>query len=111
MITLTVYQRGMNPITCLLNLMRAYRCLMDVMRKKYGKVDYFWMLEPHKTGYAHMHLLYWRVLSEGEQEHIRELWERKYKAGREGIGIGFLFLKHLKTGLLKLALLLKSVHT
>ncbi len=89
MITLTVYQRGMDPITCLLNLMRAYRCLMDVMRKKYGKIDYFWMLEPHKTGYAHMHLLYWRILSECEQEHIRKLWERKYRAGKEGIGIKF----------------------
>jgi len=99
MITLTVYQRGMDPITCLLNLMRAYRCLMDVMRKKYGKVDYFWMLEPHKTGYAHMHLVYWRVLSESEQDHIRKIWERKYQAGREGIGIGFSLPKASEDGI------------
>lgn len=89
MITLTVYQRGISPFTCLSNLKRAYRCLMDVIRHTYGTVDYFWILEPHKTGYAHMHLVYWRVLSETEQEHIRNLWERKYQVGKEGIGVAF----------------------
>jgi hypothetical protein len=89
MITLTVYQRGMSPFTCLSNLKQAYRCLMDVMRHTYGTVDYFWILEPHKTGYAHMHLIYWRILSEAEQQHIRNLWELKYQAGKEGVGVAF----------------------
>jgi hypothetical protein len=62
---------------------------MDVMRHTYGTVDYFWILEPHKTGYAHMHLIYWSILSEVGQGHIRNLWERRYQAGKEGVGVAF----------------------
>jgi hypothetical protein len=89
MITLTVYQRGMSPVTCLKNLKKAYRALIDVLRHTYGTTDYFWILEPHKTGYAHMHLIYWRILSETEQDHVRNLWECKYQAGKEGVGVSF----------------------
>jgi hypothetical protein len=30
-----------------------------------------------------------RILSESEQEHIRNLWERKYQAGKKGVGVAF----------------------
>jgi hypothetical protein len=81
MITLTVSQRGKDQEEALRDLMKNYKKLFDVLRHEFGAVDYFYILEPHKTGYAHMHVLYFKLFSEEEKRHIWNLWENKYGAG------------------------------
>ena len=92
MITLTVYQRGFDPEQCLLNLMDNYKKLLDIMRHKFNKnspIDYFYILEPHETGYPHMHIMYMRALSDDEKNWIKDRWSSKYGAGSFDHGINF----------------------
>jgi hypothetical protein len=81
MITLTVSQRGKDQEEALRDLMLNYKRLFDVLRHQFGSVDYFYILEPHKTGYAHMHVIYFKLFSEAEKRHVWSLWEGKYGAG------------------------------
>ena len=92
MITLTVYQAGFTPEQCLLKLMDNYKKLLDVMRHKFNKgspVDYYYILEPHKTGYPHMHIMYMKMLTDDQKEWIKEKWSAKYGAGSFEHGVNF----------------------
>lgn len=81
MATLTVSQRGKDQEDCLYSLIENYKKLMDVLRHRFGKVDYFYILEPHKTGYAHMHLVYMKQLTSLDKQWILSTWENRYGAG------------------------------
>lgn len=86
MITLTVSQRGRDQEECLYSLMENYTKLMDVLRHRFGAIDYFYILEPHKTGYAHMHLIYMKLLSCSDKQLVINTWDNRYGAGsREGL--------------------------
>lgn len=89
MITLTVSQRGKDPEECLFILKKYYNLLFKLLRKLYGTNDYFYTLEPHKTGYPHMHILYLRSFSSSEKEHIRSLWSDFYGVADHNIGVNF----------------------
>jgi hypothetical protein len=89
MITLTVSQRGKDPEECLFNLKKYYNLLFKLLRKLYGTNDYFYVLEPHKTGYPHMHILYLRSFSSAEKEHIRNIWSNFYGVAAHDIGVNF----------------------
>lgn len=88
MITLTTSQRGEDQEECLLKLLDSYDKLFKLLRYHIGTIDYFYILEPHKTGYAHMHVIYMKRLTDNEKDIIVNAWQNKYKAGTEE-GINF----------------------
>lgn len=81
MITLTTSQRGEDQEECLLKLLKYYNRLFKLLRYYFGTLDFFYILEPHKTGYPHMHIMYMKVLSDDEKKLIVNLWENKYGVG------------------------------
>lgn len=88
MITLTTSQRGEDQEECLLKLLKYYNRLFKLLRYYIGTIDYFYILEPHKTGYAHMHIMYMKLLTDSEKQLITNLWEYKYGVGTSK-GISF----------------------
>jgi len=89
MITLTTSQRGFDPEQCLFKLLDAYNKLFKILRKKFGTLDYFYILEPHKTGYPHMHIMYLKKFTESEKLDIKLRWSEKYGAGSFKNGVDF----------------------
>lgn len=89
MLTLTVSQRGKDPEECLFILKKYYNLLFKLLRKLYGTNDYFYVLEPHKTGYPHMHVFYLRSFSAAEQAHIRSIWSDFYGVADYDVGVNF----------------------
>lgn len=88
MITLTTSQRGEDQEDCLLKLLKYYNRLFKLLRYYIGTIDYFYILEPHKTGYAHMHIMYMKLLTDHEKQKIISLWEDRYGVGSHN-GIDF----------------------
>lgn len=60
---------------------------LNVLRNRYPETNYVWVLEPHKTGYPHCHLVVFQEFSDKEQEEIKRLWTEKYHAGSYEHGI------------------------
>lgn len=89
MITLTVSQRGFDPEECLFRLLKNYVKLFKILRKRYGTLDYFYILEPHKTGYPHMHIMYMKTFTDNEKQEIKTIWAEKYGAGSLENGVDF----------------------
>jgi len=89
MITLTTYQRGFDQEQCLFKLLDAYNKLFKILRKKFGTLDYFYILEPHKTGFPHMHIMYMKKFTDSEQADIKLMWAKKYGAGSFEHGVDF----------------------
>lgn len=89
MITLTISQRGIDPKQCLLLLKVYQKRLLDMMRKKFGPVDYFAIKEPHKTGYPHGHIAYFRKLTEAERHYLEFAWSCILEAGSLAHGLNF----------------------
>lgn len=89
MITLTVFQRGFDPEECLIKLLKNYVKLFKILRKRFGTLDYFYILEPHKTGYPHMHIMYMKRLTDVEKQEIKTIWAEKYGAGSIEHGVDF----------------------
>lgn len=89
MITLTVYQKGSDPEQCLLKLVEMRRSLLKLLRYHFGKVDYFWILENHKTGYPHLHIAYAKILSAAEQCLVSRIWTELYRMGSSEHGVKF----------------------
>lgn len=81
MITLTTSQRGEDQEECLLKLLKYYNRLFKLLRYYIGTIDYFYILEPHETGYAHMHIMYMKLLTDAEKEIISNAWTIKYGVG------------------------------
>lgn len=61
--------------------------LLDAIRNKYPGINYVWILEPHKTGFPHCHLVIFKAFTESEQNAIKTLWSSKYQAGSIDRGI------------------------
>ena len=74
MITSTVSQSGKSPESCLLELNKSRRRLIEALRDRFGTQDYFSILEPHMTGYPHCHILYMHRLTESEQVEMKYTW-------------------------------------
>lgn len=64
MITFTTRQDGLSYDSQYELLQNSYRKLRELLTKRFGKFNYFWILEPHKSGYAHMHFMYFGRLSD-----------------------------------------------
>lgn len=117
LITMTTYGRGsystkargkrMTVASSLELLQESRTKIMKWLRKYHPRVDYFWVLEPHKSGQVHCHLLVLCELSEEEEKKIQSLWSEKYKAGSKKHGMKITkagdgsVIKSLKNYLLK----------
>lgn len=96
MITLTTYQDSQYSVKKIghkVDHEQAMEMLVDGFRKLRELItnricegrtpDYFWILEPHSSGYPHMHLCYLEEFTQAEQEHIKDMWSNKYGAGEQ----------------------------
>lgn len=96
MISLTTYQDGFYSHQVKGREITLYESF-DIIQKSRHKlitmittrirpgVDYFWVLEPHVTGYPHCHLVLFADLSQPEINKIQNLWV-KYGAGSKEHG-------------------------
>lgn len=103
LITLTGYQEnsGLSWYDTLDNITEARRKLLKVLRKYLpGKVDYFWVIEPHTendTGYPHIHLAVFTIVcndikdsfGEGMEDKLRRLYSEEWKVGSHTYGLDF----------------------
>ena len=107
MLTLTTRQRNISRSEQMELLLDSYTKLMKVIRKIHKKqnsvkvihyneetfrrstraeyngapLHYIRIMEPHKTGYAHLHILLLMSFSKEEADHISYAWEHRYSAG------------------------------
>jgi len=54
--------------------------LIDNIRK-INPLEYIAIWEPHKSGYAHIHILFFGAFTLGQKSRIRSLWVDKYQSG------------------------------
>lgn len=88
-ITLTTYQRDTNRETSLFNLKAGRKKLLDLLRQRYGTQQYVWMFEPHKSGFSHLHLVYFKKLTEADRASLKSIWHEKYELGDYEHGLSF----------------------
>jgi hypothetical protein len=97
MITLTSYHEGLSISSAWEKLNKSRWLLLKIIRKYFGPVDYFWVVEPHKSGYIHYHLAVFADVSnnvkdnkgKGIEDKFRDLYSRKYKTGNHTYGLQF----------------------
>lgn len=88
-ISLTAYQKDSNRLQNLHDLCEYRKKLLDLLRWKFGTIDYVWMFEPHESGYPHLHLVYFKKLTDAEKESLKKLWSEKYGMGSYDVGLKF----------------------
>ena len=91
LLTLTVYQDGeyseqmtgkkLSIPESFELLKKSWKKLSMMIRNILPGTEYIWIVEPHKTGYPHLHLVLFSDVSMGIQEKIKTLWSEKYQAG------------------------------
>jgi hypothetical protein len=97
MITLTSYHEGLSVSSAWHELNKSRGKLLKLIAKYFDNPDYFWVPEPHKSGYVHYHLaVFAKVDNEtkdnrgkGIEDKFRDLWSRKYKIGNHTYGLDF----------------------
>lgn len=100
MVTLTTKQRGLSFFDQY-DMLRLNWCRMrDLIRKQNPDANYIAIWEPHKTGYAHIHIAYFGVnFSNSYISKIKALWAHKYGVG----GNNALDVSNKRVGSLKCA--------
>lgn len=89
------------------NINQASEKLFKILRKEIPDLTYLWVVEPHKSGYPHYHVILFHEISEELQDKIKSLWSEKYQAGSFDKGVDFSVrpvqdsIKSLKNYLLK----------
>lgn len=97
-IHLTTYQRGYDPEFCLKQLVDCFGRLMRMLRKMFGTQDYFAIKEPHETGYTHIHMAYFKKLTDAEKKLIQFKWACVLDAGSLDHGLCFSEPRESSTG-------------
>lgn len=106
LITLTGFQEnsGLSWYDTLDNITSARRKILKVLRKYFGKIDYFWVIEPHTTndtGYPHIHLAVFTIVDnnikdsygEGMEDKLRRLYSEEWEVGSHTYGLDFSLMK------------------
>jgi hypothetical protein len=116
MVTLTSYQAGKSIQGAWHELNKNRDKLRKLIAKYFNNPDYFWVVEPHKSGYVHYHIAVFAYVDNetkdkkgvGIEDKFREIWSEKYKAGSHTYGLDFSKkdneedkIKHLKDYLSK----------
>jgi len=88
-LTFTTKQKDFSRLEDQFKFMKdSFSKIRDVMRKTYkartgeSKFNYFWVVEPHKTGNIHIHMMAFCEFTDAEKENFVNLWCDKYAAGR-----------------------------
>lgn len=97
MITLTSYHKGLSISSAWFELNKSRDKLRKLIFKYFGPVDYFWVVEPHKSGYVHYHMAVFADVDNetkdkkgrGIEDKFRDLWSKKYKTGNHTYGLDF----------------------
>lgn len=69
-------------------LKTGWKKLSMILRKELRTIEYFWVMEPHESGYPHMHVMLFAEIGPPLQDKIRFLWE-SYGAGSRAHGVDF----------------------
>lgn len=89
LITFTSKQRHRRIKTVWERIKKAFQRTLDVIRKMFKGVSYFWVTEPHKSGYPHIHLCLFTGVTEEQKERIKHSWAKKQKIGNLSHGVNF----------------------
>ena len=99
MLTLTTYQDGRYSTSVkgevvtipqsFDTLKTSWKHLRMALRQYLPDNRYVWIMEPHKTGYPHLHVIIFDDVNQETQEAINRLWSKKYKAGSADHGVNF----------------------
>lgn len=97
MITLTSYHEGLSVSGAWHEVNKGRDKCIKLIRKYFGNIDYFWVPEPHKSGYVHYHMVVFAKIDnetkdnkgKGIEDKFRDLWSRKYKTGNHTYGLDF----------------------
>lgn len=65
------------------------RLLLDLIRHKYKKINYVWVMEPHKNGFPHIHVLFFGYISAKDRRYYSKIWSDKYGMGTMARGCTF----------------------
>ena len=97
LVTLTSYQKDLSIASAWFELNKSRDKLRKLIHKYFGNVDYFWVVEPHKSGYAHYHMAVFANIDNstkdkqgrGVEDKFRDYWTNKYKTGNHTYGLDF----------------------
>jgi hypothetical protein len=97
LVTLTSYQKGLSIASAWFELNKSRDKLRKLIHKYFGNVDYFWVVEPHKSGYVHYHMAVFANIDNstkdkqgrGVEDKFRDYWTNKYKTGNHTYGLDF----------------------
>ena len=99
MLTLTTYQDGrysQEALGYVVNIEESFRLLKDgwdklskILRKYVPNLTYIWIVEPHTSGYPHLHIVIFNRIPKPLQDKIRLLWAEKYQTGSKEHGVDF----------------------
>ena len=105
LLTLTGYQDGNSSINTLRKtntreelfgdsqeksgLKGGWRLLSNLIAKTCPDLENLWVIEPHKSGYPHMHVAVLGYIPKEMQERLARLWSEKYHVGSKEHGINF----------------------
>jgi len=67
----------------------GWRLLSNLIAKICPNLEYIWVMEPHKSGYPHMHVAVLGYIPKEMQERLTRLWSEKYHIGSAEHGIDF----------------------
>lgn len=81
MMTLTSKQSDFNIADQMRFINDGRNKLFDVIRHDYPKIQYVYVAEPHKSGYMHFHVLFFRRFTDADKKRYREMWVNKFKIG------------------------------
>lgn len=90
LITFTTRQVDMTIPDQIRLLNSSFNKIKKVMNRHLGHFPYLWVIESHKSGMSHLHMLYFgselpvELQGDGKNNRglIRDLWENKYHAGK-----------------------------
>lgn len=74
-----------------------------MLNKYVGKFSYIWIMEPHETGFAHIHMLMFAAVPREIRKQLAEMWRTKYCPGSSG------YKDSMKFGMAKTQRSLRSV--
>lgn len=81
-----------DPIEFIEDLQTAKRMLLDLIRHDYTekkKLEYIWVIEPHKSGHAHVHVMFLGLIAPKDQDKYKRIWSEKYGMGSYTHGVHF----------------------
>lgn len=104
LISLTGYQDGLSIYETWDQINESRGKLLKILRKYLGKIDYFWVVEPHTengTGYPHYHLAVFAEVDnhikdsngEGMEDKLRRLYSEEWGTGSHTYGLDFQVMK------------------